>query len=154
MRYLAELFIRKEGKFSEAYMKRIKAKQDTDIVGETWSGLIMGKQVNFCLPDSVKMQYRALLEAESFINLSLLSSTDEVYNLHMRLWEYVKTHMRVNDKDGCKMDDSDFTVEFIEQAITLYLSEMLFPLYHRSCTSTEKALKQSLTSYMTESVSE
>ena len=154
MRHIAELFVKKGGKFSEAYIEKIKEMQDTDKVGQDFSGIIMGKQVKFCLPDSVKMQYRALLEAENFVNLSLFSTTEEVYNLHMRVWEFVKQHMRVDDKDGCKMDDSDFTVEFMEQAIVLYLSEILFPLYHRSCTQAENRLEQSLTEYMTKLVNE
>lgn len=148
MRNLAELFIKKGGEFSEAYMKKVKELQLTESVGKDFNGIIEGKQVKLYLPDSVKMQYKALLEAENFINLNLYGSTEEVYDLHMRIWAYVKNHMRVDDEDGCKMDDASFTVDFIEQAIMLYLSELLFPLFHRSCTNARKTFKQSLTEYI------
>lgn len=154
MRYLAELFVKKGGKFSEAYAKKIEAMQKSDDVGKDWTGLILDKQVTLVLPPEIKKQYIMLLDAECFINSSLYSSSDDVYALHMRIWDYAKENMRVGDQDGCKMDDSDFTVEFIEQVIVIYLSEVLFPLFHRSCTKAESLLKQNLKDYMSESASE
>jgi hypothetical protein len=151
MRYLAELFVKKGGQFSEAYLKKVKQMQETDKVGQDVTCTILGKQVQFVLPPEIKTQYKMLLDAECFVNSSLFSSTDEVYELNMRMWGYAKSNMRVGDKDGYKMDDADFSVEFMEQAIMIYLSELLFPLFHRSCTSVETILKQNLTEFMTES---
>jgi len=150
MRYLAELFVKKGGDFSEAYAKKIEEMQKAGDVGKDWSGLICDKQVTLTLPVEIQKQYKMLLDAECFVNSSLYYATDEVFDLHMRMWNYAKANMMVDDKQGYKMDDADFTVEFIEQAIVIYLSEVLFPLFHRSCTSAKTLLKQNLKGFLKE----
>lgn len=154
MRYLAELFVKTGGEFSAAYAAKIEEMQKSGDVGKDWSGKIMGKNVTLVLPLEIKKQYKMLLDAECFVNSTLYSNTDQVYELHMRMWEYAKSNMRYEDQDGYTMSDADFDIEFMEQVIFIYLSEVLFPLFHRSCTSVKTLLKQNLKDYINESVNE
>jgi hypothetical protein len=150
MKHTSSLFLT-EKDLVEAYTKKIKDVQESGEVGKEFNGKIDGRQVRLWLPQSVKRQYQAVIKAESFLHSAINTSVDDAYNLRMYLWDLAKEHMFVDGKNGIEMDDDDFTVPFIEQTITVYLSEVLFPLYHGSCTRAKEALTVLLTKYMTSS---
>jgi hypothetical protein len=147
MKYSASLFLT-EKELVEAFTKKVKDKQELGEVGKDFEGNIDGKRVKLFLPDDVKAQYRAVIEAESFLHSPLVTSTDDTFKQRMKIWSLSKEHMLVDGKEGYKMDDDEFSVDFIEQVIVVYLGELLFPLYHRSCTKAKEALTNCLTKYI------
>jgi hypothetical protein len=150
MKYTATLFS-KDSELAKAYKDKTKDMQTSDTVGKPYEGMINGKLVKMVLMDGVKAQYRALLEAEDLLNTNIFTKVDDAFSLRMRIWNYAKQNMLIDGKEGCKMLDDEFEIDFIEQAIILYCTELLFPLFHRSCTRVEEVLKLNLTKYMPES---
>jgi hypothetical protein len=152
MKYTSSLFLT-EKDLVEAYTKKVKDVQASGIVGNEYEGNIDGKLVKLWLPDGVKRQYKAVIEAESFLHSAINTSVDDAFSLRMKIWDLAKEHMLVDGNEACNMDDDSFTVDFIEQVIVVYLGEILFPLYHRSCTRAKEVLANSLTKYMSLPVS-
>jgi hypothetical protein len=150
MRYTANLFM-KDDELAKAYKAKIKKIQENNEVGQSYHGSIDGKSIKLSLMNEVKAQYKAVLEAEELLNTNIFTKTDDMFNLRMKIWRYAKEHMLYDGKEGNKLDDEDFTPDFIEQVIILYCTELLFPLFHRSCTKVEQNLRQSLIEFMTES---
>lgn len=147
MKHTASLFV-KDSELTQAYTKKVEALQKEAIIGKDYNGTIDGKKVKFWLPLEVKRQYRAVLDAEGFLHTTITTNIDEAYNLRMKFWELIKEHSTIDDKSSEDYDDEMFTVDFIEQAITVYLSELLLPLYHRSCTKARELLTSSLSQYI------
>jgi hypothetical protein len=137
----------------DGYKKKIAELQASGAVGKDYEGTVEGKKVKLFLPDEVRSQYRAVLDAEAFIHSTFYTKTDDIFDLRMKLWTLARTHMLVDGKSGNEMTDDDFTVEFIEQVLMLYLEELILPLYHRSCTKVEETLRNRLNKYIEQSAS-
>ena len=150
MKYTASLFSKNDD-LAKAYKAKTKDMQTNDTVGQPYEGMINGKLVKMALMDGVKAQYKALLEAEDLLNTNIFTKVEDAFALRMKIWNYAKQNMLIDGKEGYKMLDDEFELDFIEQAIILYCTELLFPLFHRSCTKVEEVLKLNLTKYMTES---
>jgi hypothetical protein len=164
LKFTTSLFVN-EKETVLAYDKKLRDKQKDGKVCNEWSGVIDKKKVKLWLPQDTRQQYKLVLEAEAFMQIQYETSVDKVFALKMSLWEKAKEHMLVEksliDKvkgaimgEGCQMTDNDFAVEFIEQVITVYVSELLLPLYHGSCTAVRATLINTLKPYISESSDE
>jgi hypothetical protein len=153
MKYMASLFLT-DKVLTEAMTKKVESMQKDGEAGKDFEGEVEGKRVKMWLPEGVREQYRAVMDAEAFLHTGFMTSVDDVFNLEMKLWKLVKDHMLIDGKEGCKKSDEDFSIDFIQESVVMYLSELLFPLYHRGCTRVKEALTSRLTSYISQSVSD
>ena len=160
MKFTTSLFVN-EKETVLAYDKKLREQQKDGKVSNEWNGYIGKKKVKLWLPLDVRQQYRLILEAEAFMQIQFETSVDKVFALKMAIWEKAKEHMLCEkpliDKvkgvimgEGYQMSDNDFTVDFIEQVITVYVSELLLPLYHGSCTAVRATLIDTLKPYISE----
>jgi len=148
MKHTAGLFF--DEKLKAAYSLKAKDMQEKGLVGQDFDGEIEGKKVHLFLDDNVWVQHEQVTLAEKFLQLNLFTTPEDVIILKKKLYAIAKTHSLIDGKEGKLADDTDLGFDFIEQFILCYLSEMLFPLYHRACTKAEDLLTKSLMPYIKE----
>ena len=149
MRATASLFVN-DPSFTIPYNERIKEMQKMGVTPSEYLGELDGKKIKLWLPEDVREQYQAVFLAEAMLNTTFNTDIKHVLKVNMDLWELAKKHMLVDDEEGFKKDDNDFTVEFIEAIIALYMGELLLPLFHRSSMKATDALIKNLKPYIKE----
>jgi len=146
MRHLLGLFGLDAG-IKTSFDKMLKDKQDKGFIGRDYEAKINGRKIKMYLPKDVREQYQALLHAEAFLLKELVTSLDNepLYKNRMALFNLACKNMLVDGRED--FDINEFEVDMIDTIIMLYVSELLLPLYQRSSTRAEEALRTSLKDY-------
>lgn len=149
MRHLLGLFGLDTG-IKSSFDKMLKDKQDKGLVGKDFETKINGRKVKMYLPKDVREQYQALLHAEAFLLKDLVTSLDNapLYKNRMAIFDIAIKNMLVDGRED--FDVNEFEVDMVDTIIMLYVTELLLPLYQRSSTKVEEALRLSLKDYTVE----
>lgn len=149
MRHTTSLFVN-DIETTLGYDKKVKDMQANGLVGKDFEGVVNNKKVKLYLPQDVREQYKAVTIAESFLLIRAETDTDKVLELKFKIWDIAKKNSLIDGKDGFTFNDNEFDIDFIEQIITLYLGELLLPLYHRSSMKVKDLMTNNIKQYIKE----
>jgi len=138
-----KFFARKD--VQKAVKDKVKEKQDRGFVEKDFESVINGKKIKMILPNDIREQLYISNVAPRWI-LEEAKNMEESYENDLKYYEFIAKHMLIDGEEIKDINSLNFE-DLKAYGMTYYL-ELLLPLYQRSATKTQEAVKQILKGYL------
>lgn len=128
-----------------AIRKKLDDLKTSTKIGEDFETIIDNKKVKFFLPSDVRKQFKMLTMAQEIYQLAVGNEVNKRIDLEIAFCEMVIAHTLVDDQER---DINTLTLPDIKTYSFMYFLEMLLPLFQRSSTRVDDAIKATLKKYL------